>query len=249
MLPETDSLRQIENVSSSSPRVVTPSKQRSVTPVKSTQPQRSSSAPRVGLLKSVFDAQSCNGTFPRSASVRKQRRWENSNLRPSDIEDDSQLDEAFGLRVDWKSNFSQLFKAEHNREMESFRKCQIGACDAVPSTSKRSFRKDAWGRAEKIWLERVEKRLRSVVAKTLQLDEDLCEFVRAFEILLSYYLMKGRIPPPSLVPGFAQHLQHEKYFQVESGRLVIPLVNSPFKRLLVHATVQFYGLRSKVPVL
>ena len=102
-------------------------------------------------------------------------------------------------------------------------------------------RKDQWIEAEAAFY-LIEVRLRNIVIRSLE-NEDLCHFVRSLECILLYYIAQQNIPsqiPLALVDKL------EGPLETTGGSLIVSLKDSSFYRLLLHATCQFYGLRSKV---
>jgi hypothetical protein len=153
----------------------------------------------------------------------------------------------FGLRVNWRSMFSELFSTENADVREAFRTCAHDTRFAEDcsrrTTSRRPIRKDEWAEAETSWFQ-IENRLRSVVVRTLEKDE-FCLFVRALEAVIMYFLEENDAPQHSLVPpALARMLARP--ITMSSGSVTVALRDSSFHRLLLHAVCQFYGLHSKV---
>lgn len=236
----------------SSPRAITPSKQRSVTP--ETRSASANARLRASLQKAVFEAQTCNASLPRCPSRRKQRRWENMNIyidlhKIQDQEQELELDDneaSFGIHFDWRSELSKLFEKENSVELELFRACVILPGPVNEQTTKRASRNDEWAIADQLWVHRVEKRLRTIVSKALCENVEHCIFLHAVSIVLMYFCEKKTVPPMSVIPSaLSTQLQKGLKITSSSNELVIPLKDSSFHRLLVHAGCQFYGLISK----
>ena len=149
----------------------------------------------------------------------------------------------FGLRVNWRSMFSELFSNENAETRENFRTCSNTA-SYVPRVQRSILiRKDQWAIAEAAWYQ-IENRLRAIVVRSLQ-REEFCLFVQAVEAVLLFFLSRGEVPTSHLLPEvLAEHL--ESPLTLSGSSLVVYLKDSSFHRLLLHATCQFYGLRSKV---
>lgn len=111
--------------------------------------------------------------------------------------------------------------------------------------------------AEIAWL-KLEKRLRASVAASLEDNLTLCLFVKALESVIIYYIEFSKAPPISLIPPVLSEMLVSPIECVVSKKnkelnnidgitsLAISLKDSAFHRLFVHATCQFYGLKTKV---
>ena len=173
-------------------------------------------------------------------------------LNQNSVEDDDDEEDGgdfitsrarFGLRVNWKSMFSELFTEENAEAREKFRTCSNTASYAPRVQKNISVRKDQWAIAETAWYQ-IENRLRAIVVRSLQ-REEFCLFVQAVEAVLLFFLSQGGVPTSHLLPEIlAEHL--ESPLTLSGSSLVFYLKDSSFHRLLLHATCQFYGLRSKV---
>ena len=190
---------------------------------------------------------------------RKDRRFENDNmlglrriLSETGVAPSDDVDEEgnfitsrakFGLRVNWRSMFSQLFIAENAEKRESFRTCS-NSVEGIPRAQRSiPIRKDQWVEAELAWYQ-IEKRLRPIVVKSLQ-KEEFCFFVHALEAVLLLFLAENAAPLSPLIPQ-ALTIHLEQPIESSDGSLIICLRDSSFHRLLLHGACQFYGLRSKV---
>jgi len=225
------------------------------------------------LAKAVYEAQSCNRAM--STSRRKQRQWENNNCldmylsrrknRKNQDEEGGEEEEEeeegasrFMLRVDWRSTFSKLFAKENVDALELIRKCAESGDNTkcrsvVQQHSKRrmlSVGAAEWRDAEVAWLN-VEKRLRGVVAPALKKSVELSDFVLALQVVLSFFSDTQTAPPVAFVPiALSRYLRAPLELSKSTSSsappsLVVSLVDSSFHRLLLHATCQFYGFRSR----
>lgn len=167
---------------------------------------------------------------------------------------------SFGVHVDWRSCFKPLFLAENKDLLESFRKCELGTAPPTTSSrrrngenpqsnSKRRIKESPWAKAEEAWM-KVEKRLRQTVLRTLG-SLYYCLFVQALESVLQFFCEKRAAPPSAIIPQAMSEML-ESPISVTSvaseedvPQLTIALKDSPFHRLLLHATCQFYGLKSQ----
>ena len=170
-----------------------------------------------------------------------------SGVEPPDDEDEDgnfiTSRARFGLRVNWRSLFSELFNAENAEKRESFRTCSHTVPNVPQVQRNIRFRNDQWAEAEVAWYQ-IENRLRAIVVRSLQTAE-FCYFVRALEAVLLLFLIQGDAPEISLVPEVLS-ANLEQPIERSGKSLLIALKDSSFHRLLLHAACQFYGLRSKV---
>ena len=106
------------------------------------------------------------------------------------------------LRIDWRNQFSKLFEAGNEAAMDDFRKCIGGSSTpAASNSSLRPVRQDEWKEAEAAWINKVEKRLRTVTVRCLREREDLKlrEFLLALEAVLMYFVEMQTAPPSGLL--------------------------------------------------
>ena len=250
---------------SSGGRVVTPSKAITI-PRSTSANNRSSSAQKKDrtLYRALVETEVEKRAPSRNPSRRKQRQLENDNLVDlhramiekglcidfDDDEEDGKIRHPhnrakFSMRINFKSLFSELFEEKNCLVREEFRTCAIGTSSSSSQQAhvRRNIpiRKDQWNEAEACFY-LIEVRLRNVVVRSLE-SEDLCHFVRSLECILLYYIAQQNIP--SQVP-LALVDKLESPLETTGGSLIVSLKDSSFYRLLLHATCQFYGLRSKV---
>ena len=246
-------------VGASGGRVVTPSK--ATIPRSTSANNRSSSAQKKDrtLYRALVETEVEKRAPSRNPSRRKQRQMENDNLVDlhramiekglymdfDDEEDDGKIRHPhnrvkFGMRINFRSLFSELFQEKNAAMREEFRTCSTTSSS---SHVRRNIpiRKDQWNEAEACFY-LIEVRLRNVVVRSLE-SEDLCHFVRSLECILLYYIAQQDIPPQG---PMALYDKLESPLETTGGSLIVSLKDSSFYRLLLHATCQFYGLRSKV---
>lgn len=149
----------------------------------------------------------------------------------------------FGLRVNWRSMFSELFTKENAEKRESFRTCSNTVTNIPCVQRSIPIRNDQWAEAEAAWYQ-IENRLRAVVVRSLQ-KEEFCLFFQALEAVLLFFLAQGEAPANHLLPAELVACL-EQPLSLSGSSLVVLLKDSSFHRLLLHAACQFYGLRSKV---
>lgn len=240
---------------------------------------RSNSAPKTrALAKAIHESsytqpknRSQSQTRSQSNNRRKQRMWENNNLlglyRYLDVNNESDhmyqseisQQKNFGLRVDWRSNFYELFRPDNRTLLDSYLRCDSNGSTGIGSSSRAKHNKklsEEENVAEICWI-RLEKRLRAIVIRTLD-NLNMCLFVQALESVLMFLIERGIAPPASITPRVLLDMIDSPIYCLGSNidddstvtcahtnTLVISLKDSSFHRLLLHATAQFYGLRSK----
>lgn len=262
MANDNDSLQPIRSVSTGSNRATTPSK----IAVRNTTPQRNSTPLRFGsankereLSKLAFDVDVLNRHPSRSISRRKQRQWDNKNLFGLELmdkngmynesldKDEQNFHQRYAFKVDWKSKFGELFKHKNHNELESFRTCRdiTAPSETNINISHKRIRNDEWRDAELAWLN-VEKRLRSVLFRSLLNSEQFRSYVESLEIVILSFLETDTLLDHSAVPLPLSSCLLRPMVVNTSGAVELSLQDSPFHRLLLHATCQFYGMKSKV---
>lgn len=262
MSVDNDSLQPVRSISTGSNRATTPSK----VAVRNTTPQRNSTPLRYGsankerdLSKLASDVSVLNRHPSRSISHRKQRQWENKNLFGLELinkdglvnevlEKEEQIyHQRYAFKVDWRSKFAELFEHKNHNELESFRTCKdiTSRGDTNVNQHLKHIRNDEWREAEIAWLN-VEKRLRSVLFRSLLNSEQFRLYVEALEIVILSFLETETLPDHSIVPVALSNCLLNPMRMTSSGGIELSLNDSPFHRLLLHATCQFYGIKSKV---
>ncbi|KAF0695491.1 Aste57867_13684 [Aphanomyces stellatus] len=171
------------------------------------------------------------------------------------------------LSVEWTSNFEKLARPENQDLAEAFRNVkepkharsnskQNGTHRAKPSVD--------WGEAE-VMFTRVDKRARTILVTAFEswqeyveaVEQVVVHFVQWNEVVsaveISPVLLNWLAAPMSVdvvtpmvmvreTKAAASRVRPSKHKETV---LVLPLQDSPFHRLLVHAVCQFYGLHSK----
>jgi hypothetical protein len=259
---DSDSLQPVRSVSTGSNRATTPSK----IAVRNSTPQRNSTPLRYGsankereLSKLASDVDVLNRHPSRSISRRKQRQWENKNLFGLElVNKNGMMDEVlekgeqvyhqrYAFKIDWRSKFAELFQHSNHNELESFRTCKdiTAHSDANINHHHKRIRNDEWREAEIAWLN-VEKRLRSVLFRSLLNSDQFRSYVEALEIVILSFLETDALLDHSVVPVALSSCLLSPMRVTSSGGIELSLKDSPFHRLLLHATCQFYGIKSKV---
>lgn len=105
------------------------------------------------------------------------------------------------LHIDWRNQFQKLFEAGNEDAMEDFRKCVGGTFTATVARSMRPVRDDEWMEAEAAWINKVEKRLRTVTVRCLRerADLNLRQFLLALEAVVMYFVEMRAAPPMSIL--------------------------------------------------
>ena len=280
----------------------TPESKRTGSALRSGSASRAQSAGRVNLAKAVFDAQRANHIgSTRHVSRRKLRKWENDRMvqssrilqqnallarmaRGEDVGDgdnsDDDLDQEWdsaisSLQIDIRTQFAPLFEAGNEKYLDLFRHSYSGS---VPSSGAdatyRRARRDEWQAAEAAWINRVEKRLRSVCEKCVRDRSDLkiLDFLQTLEVLLLLFAETGAAPDrASTLPvgPFSAMLvkplevvevsedvyrtrprsRKDRSNEQQEERPLVPslsicLQDSSLHRLVLHAAAQFYGMKS-----
>lgn len=222
---------QVSN-SSYGARSLTPTTKRTTTPV------RSSSAPKQYLSNSLDD----NGrSLSNSVSRRRVRRFENANLfgvatvlgKHGNRDDSDDEEEDPGLFTSLGSIFSDLARVE-NREALDF----YLSCEHLHRTRRVERYKSE---AEKSWLN-VEARIRRLVLEVIR-NEPMADFLDAAELLVVFFQVHRSLPPPQNIPQQILDASRSPVSIVD-GRLIVPLIDSSFTRLVFHAVCQYHGLKS-----
>lgn len=212
---------------------------------------RSNSASKAATQK-IYETEASNRSTSayRARSRRKERRLENDNMFGIGIKawNDSELDDIDEYSyLDIKSGlFSDLFNEENLDILQLFRSCNETSYVTTSNVSKRPMRTDQWEQAESAWM-KVEKKIRSVIPTILN-NIEICLFVLSLETLLVYFIENQVVPPLHMIPrNLSNSLEYPISVSINNDQpfLTITLKESSFKRLLLHATCQFYGLKSK----
>jgi hypothetical protein len=258
------SLAPVAPVVSGGTRAITPSNEnRNTTPSKRHgSAQRTSSATKArerAIAEFVYDKEVLKRHSSRSVSHRKQRQWENKNLfglypQEAELHYTSEREDLFegtsfleqklsNMKIDWKSNISQLFESSNSDAKESFRTCQHTNYEQLQSLRNRSCRKTTqgeWETAEIAWL-RVEKKIRAIISQTLVRTLKVMEEIQTVLFCAVAMKMSDKPYETSCLPSVAD----SSVLSDKSGNLVFDLQDSSFHRLLLHGVCQFYGLHSK----
>ncbi|RQM22363.1 hypothetical protein B5M09_005713 [Aphanomyces astaci] len=171
-----------------------------------------------------------------------------------------ELMEHMSVSVEWKSNFEELARPENQELAEAFRSVK------EPTHARSNASQNGTHRAKPSaddMFTRVDKRARSILLASFV---SMQEYVHAVEQVVVHFVQWNQVLPsedfsPTLVNWLAAPITIDvvtpmvRDSKAAGGRakpakhdetvLVVPLLESPFHRLLIHATCQFYGLLSK----
>ncbi|GAB9470061.1 hypothetical protein Gpo141_00007317 [Globisporangium polare] len=177
--------------------------------------------------------------------VRKQQRWFNDHhfgnrAASTRIED---LMEHMSINVEWKSNFQKLAEPQNQELQTAFRKGKLSKLEQAKEPRVR--RRDDWNDAEEMFL-RVDRRARTLLVRSFQ---SFSQFIEAVEYVVLHLIQWREVPSEiEVATGLLRVLTHPMELLKASEkdiRLVIPLVDSAFHRLIIHSVCQFYGVRSR----
>ncbi|KAE9361515.1 hypothetical protein PF008_g959 [Phytophthora fragariae] len=180
--------------------------------------------------------------------VRKQQRWFNDHhfgnrAASTRLED---LMEHMDINVEWRSNFQKLAEPQNEELQTEFRKGG-GAHENNWSHAPRSRRKDEWNEAEQMFTH-VDRRARTLMLRSFN---SFAPFIEAVEyVVLHFVQVPWREVPSELevaTPLFRmlKHPIEVMRASEKDVRLILPLLDSAFHRLIIHSVCQFYGVRSR----
>ena len=215
---------------------------------------RSNSAGKATTQRVVYEtvSQIRSTSAYRPRSRRKERRFENDNMFgigniKNWSKDNDDEDEVYTIYDIKKGAFGDLFTQDNMDVLQLFRSCNESTfTDSNCNNSRRYMRRDQWETAERAWY-KIEKRLRTIIPTILN-NVQICLYLRALELILIYFMEKQSVPPVNTIPHhFIESLEHPLIVSTNNNQqfLTITLKESSFKRLLLHATCQFYGMKSK----
>lgn len=178
--------------------------------------------------------------------VRKQQRWFNDHhfgnrAASTRLED---LMEHMEIDVEWRSNFQKLAEPENEDLQTAFRK---GAEPQENNRVKapRCRRKDEWNDAEQMFT-RVDRRARTLMLRSFNA---FAPFIEAVEYVVLHFIQWREVPSELEVAApLFRMLKHPIELLRASEkdvRLVLPLLDSAFHRLIIHSVCQFYGVRAR----
>jgi hypothetical protein len=177
--------------------------------------------------------------------VRKQQRWFNDHhfgnrAASTRIED---LMEHMSISVEWKSNFQKLAEPQNQELQTAFRKGKMSKSEQAKEPRLR--RRDDWNDAEEMFL-RIDRRARTLLVRSFQ---SFSQFIEAVEYVVLHFIQWREVPSEiEVAAGLLRVLTHPMELLKTSEkdiRLVVPLVDSAFHRLIIHSVCQFYGIRSR----
>lgn len=175
---------------------------------------------------------------------RDQIRWMNDNHvgNPETMGNNmEEMMQHLHLQVNWRSNFQELAK-DHTLQ-NAFLEAKV---HPRPLSTKSRNKKIGYWREAEYMFSRMDRRARALLSKSLL---SFKPFLEATEHATLHFIKWQEAPSDlELMPALCKMLVSplettESALSVKCLR--IPLVNSSFHRLMVHALCQFYGLHSK----
>ncbi|CAI5744261.1 unnamed protein product [Peronospora destructor] len=178
--------------------------------------------------------------------TRKQQRWFNDHhfgnrAASTRLED---LMEHMEIDVHWRSNFQKLAEPQNEDLQTEFRQgggVHENNCFHAP----RNRRKDEWNDAE-LMFTRVDRRARTLMLRSFN---SFAPFIEAVEYVVLHFIQWHEVPSELEVaaPLFRvlKHPIELMKAREKELRLILPLLDSAFHRLIVHSVCQFYGVRSR----
>ncbi|CEG38342.1 hypothetical protein L916_18722 [Plasmopara halstedii] len=178
--------------------------------------------------------------------VRKQQRWFNDHhfgnrAASTRLED---LLEHLDINVEWKSNFKKLAEPQNESLQKKFLNGG-GAYESIQSHAPWNRRYDEWNDAEQMFT-RVDRRARTLMLRSFN---SFAPFIEAVEYVVLHFIQWREVPSELEVAApLTRMLKHPiELIQASENdvRLILPLLDSAFHRLIVHSVCQFYGVRSR----
>uniref|UniRef100_M4BNN1 R3H domain-containing protein n=1 Tax=Hyaloperonospora arabidopsidis (strain Emoy2) TaxID=559515 RepID=M4BNN1_HYAAE len=144
----------------------------------------------------------------------------------------------------WLNGEQELAEPQNEDLQAEFRQ---GGC--VPennvSHGPRNRRKDKWNDAEQMFT-RVDRRARTLILRSLT---SLAPFIEAVECVVLHFIQWREVPSELEIAAPLFHMLKHPIELVKvcekDVRLVMPLLDSAFHRLIIHSVCQFYGVRSR----
>ncbi|KAH7488622.1 hypothetical protein PRIC2_006838 [Phytophthora ramorum] len=177
--------------------------------------------------------------------VRKQQRWFNDHhfgnrAASTRLED---LMEHMDINVEWRSNFQKLAEPQNEELQTEFR--QGGGARENRSNAPRNRRKDEWNDAEQMFT-RVDRRARTLMLRSFN---SFAPFIEAVEYVVLHFIQWREVPSElEVATPLFRMLKHPIELMranEKDMRLILPLMDSAFHRLIIHSVCQFYGVRSR----
>ncbi|CAI5707001.1 unnamed protein product [Peronospora farinosa] len=178
--------------------------------------------------------------------TRKQQRWYNDHhfgnrAASTRLED---LMEHMEINVEWRSNFQKLAEPQNEDLQTEFRQGG-GVRENNLVHAPRNRRKDEWNDAELLFT-RVDRRARTLMLRSFN---SFAPFIEAVEYVILHFIQWQEVPSELEVAApLFRVLKHPIELMKASEkdvRLILPLLDSAFHRLIIHSVCQFYGIRSR----
>lgn len=178
--------------------------------------------------------------------VRKQQRWFNDHhfgnrAASTRLED---LLEHMNINVEWRSNFKKLAEPQNENLQTEFRN-GAGAHESSQPHAPRNRRNDGWNDAEQMFT-RVDRRARTLMLRSFN---TFAPFIEAVEYVVLHFIQWREVPSElEVAVPLLRMLTHPIEVTKASEkdvRLILPLLDSAFHRLIIHSVCQFYSVRSR----
>ncbi|OQR90930.1 hypothetical protein ACHHYP_05129 [Achlya hypogyna] len=176
-----------------------------------------------------------------------------------------ELMEHMQISVDWKSNFEKLARPENEAIADAFRSVKEPSharSNGNQNNTHRARRTDSWHEADDMFT-RIDRRARAVLAASFEamhiyiqaIEDVIVHFVKWNEVISSVEIvpvLANMLSGPMTVVETTPLVRETKAASSRTRPakhkdtvLVLPLVESSYHRLLIHAVCQFYGLHSQ----
>ncbi|CAI5743559.1 unnamed protein product [Hyaloperonospora brassicae] len=217
--------------------------------------RRSAEAPRVGGAKRLMNVHPIRSAgylmHPNELPLgaRKQQRWLNDHhfgnrAASTRLED---LMEHMNISVEWRSNFTKLAEPQNEALQTEFRQGG-GVREPEVCRGPCNRRNDKWSDAEQMFT-RVDRRARTLLLRSLH---SLAPFIEAVECVVLHFIQWREVPSEVEIAApllcMLKHPMELVKVCEKDVRLIIPLLDSAFHRLIIHSVCQFYGVRSRTEV-
>ncbi|CAH0475602.1 unnamed protein product [Peronospora belbahrii] len=178
--------------------------------------------------------------------MRKQQRWFNDHhfgnrAASTRLED---LMEHMELKVEWRSNFQKLAEPQNEDLQTEFRQGG-GVYENNRIHTRQNRYNDEWKDAEQM-LTRIDRRARILM---LQSFHKFALFIEAIEYVVLHFIQWCEVPSELEIaaPLFSVLKRPIEVMKASENdvRLILPLLDSAFHRLIIHSVCQFYGVRSR----
>ncbi|KAI9912209.1 hypothetical protein PsorP6_009294 [Peronosclerospora sorghi] len=172
-----------------------------------------------------------------------------NRLASTKLED---LMEHMDINVEWRSNFQKLAEPQNEDLQKEFR--QGGSVfENNRSHTSRNRRKDEWNDflmkdAEQMFT-RIDRRARALMLGSFN---SFALFIEAVEYVVLHFIQWREVPSELEIAAPLFRMLKHPVELMNTGekdvRMILPLLDSAFHRLIIHSVCQFYGMRSRTEV-